>query len=87
MIGRRVVLFSDGYMYVGNLGNGIPMIQGLTIHLLDAVVAPVSASPSQGSVIALPDVFVRWERVSAFGPAEHFQLTHQAPQPESQESP
>ena len=79
MIGSRVAVFSDGYVYVGSLSSSFPIAGGMTIHLQDAFVMPVATRPKQEEIMTLPDVFVRWEKVSAFAPAEHFQITYSEP--------
>lgn len=76
MYGKQIALLTESKMYIGELCKpdnilGVPIIQ-----LNRAVVAPINSHPKEGEVINLLSVHVRWDKVVAFAPADHFQINY-----------
>lgn len=79
MYGKQVALLTESKMYVGELCESEEILGAPVIALNHAFVAPITARPGENEVVNLVSVHVRWDKVVAISPADHFQIHYSQP--------
>lgn len=76
---HRIAFFTESKMYVGTLKEQTDFVGSLCVRLENVAVAPIENLPKSGSVVALPEVFIMWDKVVAFAPADQFRINYVPP--------